>query len=120
MELDHDAQGTVKREGVSIPGCLALIIPCTKTNPVYLLFFMDQLLCFDREYLTGFHKRKVHRQNVARELAKQKEHEEKLEARKEARAARKEMQEEKVQEYEKYRRRKSFFFLPCQFPPSPC
>ncbi|KAG0210868.1 hypothetical protein BGX28_008835 [Mortierella sp. GBA30] len=57
-----------------------------------------------KEYLTGFHKRKVHRQNVARELAKQKEHEEKLEARKEARAARKEMQEEKVQEYEKYRR----------------
>ncbi|OAQ26495.1 hypothetical protein K457DRAFT_695741 [Linnemannia elongata AG-77] len=57
-----------------------------------------------KEYLTGFHKRKVHRQNVARELAKQREHEEKLEARKEARAARKEMQEEKVQEYEKYRR----------------
>ena len=78
----------------------------------------DHFLCLDREYLTGFHKRKVHRQNVARELAKQKEHEEKLEARKEARAARKEMQEEKVQEYEKYRRRKSFsylffFFCPC-------
>lgn len=50
----------------------------------------------------------MHRQNVARELAKAKEHEEKLEARKEARAARKEMQEEKVQEYEKYRRRKLF------------
>lgn len=50
----------------------------------------------------------MHRQNVARELAKQREHEEKLEARKEARAARKEMQEEKVQEYEKYRRRKSY------------
>ncbi|KAG0028748.1 pre-60S ribosomal particles component [Podila clonocystis] len=57
-----------------------------------------------KEYLTGFHKRKVHRQNVARELAKQREHEEKLEARKEARAARKEMQEEKAQEYEKYRK----------------
>ncbi|KAF8930364.1 hypothetical protein BGZ58_008281 [Dissophora ornata] len=57
-----------------------------------------------KEYLTGFHKRKVHRQNVAREIAKKKEHEEKLEARKEARAAKKEMQEEKVQEYEKYRR----------------
>ncbi|KAF9193996.1 pre-60S ribosomal particles component [Haplosporangium sp. Z 11] len=38
-----------------------------------------------KEYLTGFHKRKVHRQNVARELAKQREHEEKLEARKEIR-----------------------------------
>ncbi|KAF9980421.1 hypothetical protein BGZ65_005128, partial [Modicella reniformis] len=36
-----------------------------------------------KEYLTGFHKRKVHRQNVAREIAKKKEHEEKLEARKE-------------------------------------
>ncbi|KAG0002482.1 hypothetical protein BGZ80_007124 [Entomortierella chlamydospora] len=57
-----------------------------------------------KEYLTGFHKRKVHRQNVAREIAKKKEHEEKLEARKEARAARKEMQQEKIQEYEKYRR----------------
>ncbi|KAF9578410.1 hypothetical protein BGW38_005795, partial [Lunasporangiospora selenospora] len=57
-----------------------------------------------KEYLTGFHKRKVHRQTVAREAAKKKEYEEKLEARKEARAARKEMQEEKLKQYADYRR----------------
>ncbi|KAG0218369.1 nucleolar protein 12-domain-containing protein [Mortierella sp. GBAus27b] len=57
-----------------------------------------------KEYLTGFHKRKVHRQNVARELAKKKEYEDKLAARKEAREARKELQQEKIQEYEKIRR----------------
>jgi len=55
--------------------------------------FTDQTLVYShlplflqtiyREYLTGFHKRKLHRQNVAREIAKKKEYEEKLEARKE-------------------------------------
>lgn len=117
-----------------------------------------------REYLTGFHKRKVHRQNVAREIAKKKEYEEKLEARKEvsltgyivysrkhgaketwckatygwillhpstlltiivwmillfikARAARKELQEEKIKEYETIRRRKSVVLVENFSPP---
>ncbi|KAK9767293.1 rRNA binding [Basidiobolus ranarum] len=52
-----------------------------------------------RDYLTGFHKRKLERRARAQEIAKIKAHEAKLEARKERRQATKDLAEERLRQF---------------------